>query len=50
MVSPAGTSRGVDAAMRTQLHQIVAQMAARRPEAPALTIKRHDRQLSAALG
>ena len=25
--------------MRTQLHQIVAQMAARRPEAPALTIK-----------
>jgi acyl-CoA ligase (AMP-forming) (exosortase A-associated) len=30
--------------MRTQLHQIVSQMAARRPEAPALTIK--DRTVS----
>ena len=25
--------------MRTQLHQIVAQVAARRPDAPALTVK-----------
>jgi acyl-CoA ligase (AMP-forming) (exosortase A-associated) len=44
MVSPKDQLRSQTPPMRTQLHQIVAQMAARRPDAPALTID--DRTVS----
>ena len=39
MVTPQDPIQEASRTMRTQLHQIVAAMAARRPGAPALTIK-----------